>query len=94
MTQQQSEVQPCVAVSAAPYTRIHLAAPGDAAPGGTTLCGAPIEGSERVRRFLVAGCPDCALTALARGVVAAADKTGAVSLGRFTSVAWQGGPVD
>jgi len=94
MTQQGSEVQPCVAVSAAPDTRIHLAAPGEAAPGGFALCGAPIVGSERVRRFLVAGCAECARCALARGVMAAADRTGAVSLGRFTSVAWQGGPVD
>ena len=99
MTQQDSDVkldsvQACVAVSAAPYTRIHLAAPGEAAPGGTALCGATIMGSERVRRFLVAGCADCARCALSRGVLAAADRTGAVSLGRFTPVAWQGGPVD
>jgi hypothetical protein len=94
MTQQDSVTEPCVAVSAAPYTRIHLAAPGGAKPGGTALCGARIRGSERVRRFLVAGCRDCAREALARGVLAAADRTGAVSLGRFTSVAWQGGPAD
>jgi hypothetical protein len=94
MTQQDSVTEPCVAVSAAPFNQIHLAAPGGATPGGSALCGARIRGSERVRRFLVAGCRDCASEALQRGILAAADRTGAVSLGRFTAVAWQGGPVD